>query len=363
MAPFVLARHWVLRELAFVITVPISEVPAVSPTSLPSKVFHWLSGAARALPLLALAATLPVSAAPPLKIGYSDWPGWVAWQVAIDKGWFKEAGVDVTFEWFDYSASMEAYAAGKLDAVSMVNGDSLVIGAGGARSTIILINDYSSGNDVIVAKPGIKSITDLKGKKVGVEVGLVDHMLLLDAMKKAGMADTDVTLVNAKTNELPQLLASPDIAAVSCWQPVVNQALKAVPGSRAIHTSAESPGLIYDVLAVNPGSAKSRRAEWQKVVKVWDRVATYVNNPATQADAVKIMAARSGITAEEYLAFLKGTHLLSLADSRKIYVDGTGYMTLVGSTRAADAFNVANQIYPKPENVASYLDASFTQAP
>ena len=48
--------------------------------------------------MLALAlstlAMRPASAAP-LTIGYSDWPGWVAWQVAIDKGWFKEAGVDV----------------------------------------------------------------------------------------------------------------------------------------------------------------------------------------------------------------------------------------------------------------------------
>jgi NitT/TauT family transport system substrate-binding protein len=245
----------------------------------------------------------------------------------------------------------------------MVNGDALVVGAGGAKSTIILINDYSSGNDVIVAKPGINSIKDLKGKKVGVEVGLVDHMLLQDAMKKAGMADSDVTLVNAKTNELPQLLASPDIAAVGCWQPVVNQALKAVPGSKAIHTSTDSPGLIYDTLAVNPGSAKSRREEWMKVVKVWDRVVAYINAPATQADAVKILAARSGITPEEYLPFLKGTHLLSLADSKKIYVDGEGYMTLIGSTKAADAFNVANETYAKPEDVASYLDASFTQAP
>ena len=23
----------------------------------------------------------------PITIGYSDWPGWVAWQVAIEKGW------------------------------------------------------------------------------------------------------------------------------------------------------------------------------------------------------------------------------------------------------------------------------------
>ena len=50
--------------------------------------------------------------AEPLKIGYSDWPGWVAWEVAIEKGMFKEAGVDVEFEWFDYVASMDAFAAG-----------------------------------------------------------------------------------------------------------------------------------------------------------------------------------------------------------------------------------------------------------
>ena len=48
----------------------------------------------------------------PLRIGYSDWPGWVAWEVAIEKGWFKEAGVDVKFDWFDYAASMEAFSAG-----------------------------------------------------------------------------------------------------------------------------------------------------------------------------------------------------------------------------------------------------------
>ena len=50
---------------------------------------------------------------PPLKVGYSDWPGWVAWDVAINKGWLKEAGVNVQFQWFDYSASLDAFAAGK----------------------------------------------------------------------------------------------------------------------------------------------------------------------------------------------------------------------------------------------------------
>ena len=78
------------------------------------------------------------AAKPPLRIAYSDWPGWTAFEIGIQKGWFKEAGVDVEFDWFEYAPSMEAFAAGKVDAVMMTNGDALVTGAPGARSVAIL---------------------------------------------------------------------------------------------------------------------------------------------------------------------------------------------------------------------------------
>jgi NitT/TauT family transport system substrate-binding protein len=76
----------------------------------------------------------------------------VAWQVAIEKGWFKEAGVNVEFKWFDYSASINAFSANQLDAVSVSNGDNLVIASGGTKGIMILATDYSAGNDVIIAK-------------------------------------------------------------------------------------------------------------------------------------------------------------------------------------------------------------------
>ncbi|MGH8530706.1 MAG: ABC transporter substrate-binding protein [Nevskiales bacterium] len=323
------------------------------------RVKRWFAGLLVGATTLASVAT---QAAAPLKIGYSDWPGWVAWQVAIDKAWFKEAGVDVTFEWFDYSASMDAFTAGKIDAVTMTNGDALVTGAGGAKSIMVMLTDYSNGNDMIVAKPQYKSLKDLKGKKVAVEAGLVEHLLLLNGLEKAGLKESDLTLVNAKTNEMPQILGAADIAAVGAWQPVIGEAMKAVPGSHPIYTSADEPGLIYDVLAVSPASVKSRRADWQKVVKVWDRVVSYIEDPKTQPDAVKIMAARVGIAPEAYLPLLKGTKLLSLSEGRKIYVEGDGFESLYGSTKVADSFNVTNGVYKAPQNVDSYLDPSFTNA-
>ena len=312
-----------------------------------------------------VAATLLASfsyAAAPLKIGYSDWPGWVAWQVAIDKGWFKQAGVAVSFEWFDYSASLEAFAAGKIDGVTVTNGDTLVNGAGGAKGVMILLTDYSNGNDMIVARPGIKTLRDLKGKKVAVEQGLVEHLLLLNGMKKLGMKESDITIVNAKTNEMPQVFASGDVAAVGSWQPIADQALAAVPGSRAIYTSANEPGLIYDALTVTPTSLATRRAEWAKIVKIWDRVARYINDPKTQPDAVRIMAARVGVPPAAYQKFLRGTRILNLAESKRMFVKGPGFGSLHGSTKIADAFNVANGVYKTAQPIDSYIDASLVNA-
>lgn len=310
---------------------------------------------------LGLAGALaPAAQAATLTIGYSDWPGWVAWQVAIDKGWLKQAGLDVKFEWFDYSASLDAFSAKKLDGILATNGDTLVIGAGGAKGEMIMLTDYSSGNDMVVGRPGIKKVTDLKGKKVGVEVGVVDHLLLDTALMKNGMTEKDITLVNGKTNDLPQVLGSGQVAAIAAWQPNAGTAMQTVPGSRPIFTSAQAPGLIYDVLTVSTPSLQAHRADWVKLVKVWDKVVAYIADPKTQGDAVKIMSARDGLKPAAYKAFLDGTHLLTLKDGAAAYKKGPGLDSIYGSTMNADAFNMRNTVYKKAQPVASYIDPTVT---
>ncbi len=311
--------------------------------------------------LASFALSSAALAVAPLKVGYSDWPGWVAWEIAIEKKWFKEEGVNVKFEWFDYVASMDAFAAGKLDGVGMTNGDALVTGSTGAKSVMILMNDYSNGNDMIIGGPGIGTIEDLKGKKIGVEVGFVSHLLLLNALEKNGMTEADVELVNVPTNETPQVLASGDVDAIVAWQPSSGQALDLVPGSKAIYTSADEPGLIYDMLAVSPESLAARRDDWKKVIKVWYRAVAYLKDPKTVDDAVKIMAARVGLTPAEYKPFLKGTKILTKEEANKFMVKGEGFKSIYGSTKIADDFNVANKVYEKPEVVADYIDASLTK--
>ncbi len=296
-----------------------------------------------------------------LRIAYSDWPGWVAWEIAIQKGWFKEAGLDVDFKWFEYAPSMEAFSAGKVDAVAVTNGDALVTGSSGGKSTCIVANDYSDGNDMIVAKPGIKKMEQLKGKKIGVEVGFVDHLLLMNALKAAKMTDKDVQIVNVPTDQTPQSLKSGTVDAIAAWQPNSGNALKELPGSTPIFTSANVPGLIYDLLCVNPRSLAEHKADWAKVVKVWFRVADYINDPKNLDDSAKIMSARVGLTPEQYKPLMKGTHILNLQENLKHFKKAEGFDSIFGSSTIVDDFNVKNTVYKAPQKVDDYFDPSFVE--
>lgn len=313
--------------------------------------------------LLAAVLCLPLEAAPAptLRIGYSDWPGWVAWQVAIDKGWLQAAGLNVDFEWFDYSASMDAFAAGKLDGDLVTNGDALVLGASGTRNVMILPTDYSNGNDMVIGKPGIHSLKELKGRKVGLEMGLVEHLLLLDGLKNSAMQASDVTLVNVKTNETPQVLASGQVDAIAAWQPNAGLAMRALPGAHPIYTSAQSPGLIYDVLAVSPASLAAHRADYQRLIGVWDRIVHYIADPATRDDAVRIMAGRVGLSGAQYQAILAGTHLIDLKEAQGVMSKGEALSSLYGSSRNADQFFVANSVYVRAQNIDGGIDPALVR--
>ncbi len=318
---------------------------------------------ARRLAALTLSALLfgqTALQAEPLKIAYSDWPGWVAWEIGIKKEWFKEEGVEVEFEWYDYVASMDAYAAGQLDAVSMTNGDALVTGATGKPSVGILINDYSNGNDMVVGKPGIESLKDLYGKKIGLEEGFVTHLLFLKGMEMNNLEADSVTIVNTPTNETPQVLSSGAVDAIAAWQPSSGEALKLVSGSKPIFTSADAPGIIYDILYVDPESLEKRRDDWKKVIKVWYKIVAFMKDEDNLDEALEILSSRVSISPEEYEPFLDGTYILSAEEVKSVWEKGDGLDSVYGSSVISDEFNVKYEVYEKSLETEKYLDPSLT---
>ena len=147
---------------------------------------------------------------------------------------------------------------------------------------------------------------------------------------------------------------------MSDWQPSSGIALKSVPGSKPIYTSADEPGLIYDLYAASPEVYATRKDDLKKFLKVWYRVVDYFYDPKTREDAIKIMASRVGLKPAEYKKFVTGTKILKLEEAKKYMKKADGFKSVYGSSKISDDFNVANKVYEKPEDVDSYIDFSLT---
>jgi NitT/TauT family transport system substrate-binding protein len=213
-----------------------------------------------------------------------------------------------------------------------------------------------------VARGGIENVAALRGKKIGVEVGFVDHLLLMEALKSVNMSETDLTIVNAKTHETAQLLAAGSVDAIAAWQPHSGQALEQVPGAKAVFTSANAPGLIYDLLFVSRASVAQRRDDWIKVIKVWFRVVDFISDPAHHTEAVRIMANRVGLSPEKYEKLMGGTRLMGASDNQRRFRRVVGLESVEGSSEIVDRFNVANRVYKTSVAVAPYFDGSLVDA-
>jgi NitT/TauT family transport system substrate-binding protein len=290
-----------------------------------------------------------------IKIGYSDWPGYTVMEIAKQKGWFKDAGLDVDMIWFDYNASIDAFSAGKIDADMIVASDAIVTGASGAKSKIVCLVDYSEGSDMIIGAPGVNSIKDLKGKKVGVELTLVEHMLLLQALKVNGMSQSDVTLVGTSTDKTPQTLASGQVAAIGAWYPISSQALKQVPDSKKLFTSADAKGLIFDVIAVSPTSYGAHKEDWAKITAIYYKCVDYLMDPKTRDDAIKIMAAKVGADPVEYAKNVPGTHFLTVPEAKACLKKSDDLLSIYGSLKVSDQFNLDNAVYKDSQKASSYV--------
>ena len=219
---------------------------------------------------------------------------------------------------------------------------------------------------VIIALQYIHGIGQAKAaeivKKVGIEEGFVEHLLLLTGLEKNGLKPEDVTIVNTPTNETPQVLASKAVDAIGAWQPNSGQALKALPGSKPVFTSADAPGIIYDLLYVSAESLEKNKDDWAKVVKVWYKIAEYIRDEDNLDDALKILSARVNLKPEEYEPFFKGTYILTLDEALKRWEKADGLGSVYGSTKNVNAFNLKHEVYKESQDAEKYLDPSFTKA-
>jgi NitT/TauT family transport system substrate-binding protein len=295
-----------------------------------------------------------------VRLGFSAWPGWFPWQVAQEQGLFAKNGVTVDLKYFDsYTDSLTALSTGNLDANSQTLNDTLSSVSGGAQQTIVLVNDNSTGNDQIIAKPGIDSVAQLKGKTVAVEQGTVDHYLLLLALQEAGLSEKDITVKPLLTDAAAAAFLAGQVDAVGAFAPFTTTAL-GLAGSKAIATSANFPGAIPDHLVFTADFVKDHPTEVQAMVDTWFETLAWIK--ANPAAAVSIMAKKGGVSDADYKTYDSGTTIFTREQNLAAFESGTSPANLDYQAKSIAKFLVEAGLVDEEPPLDGLFDPAFVKA-
>lgn len=295
----------------------------------------------------------------PIKLALSPWPGWFVWYLVKEKGFFEKNGVNVDLVWFPvYSDSLSALASGKVDANSQTLSDTLAPASKGIKLKAVLVNDNSNGGDGVVVKPSINSLKDLKGKKVATELGTVDHLLMLTALEKAGLAEKDVAYTNMTVNDAGPAFISGNLDAAVLWEPFLSKAIQEGKG-KLLFSSKDTPGLIPDLLVFKEEITKNRPEDVKKIINAWfDALDYWKANPE---ESLKIMAKAAETPVDEYKAGVDSVKIFQLEDNVKAFKKGDNLESLNFTSQKTAEFLKGLDMLTSIPKAESFLDGHFVE--
>lgn len=257
-------------------------------------------------------------------IGWSIYAGWMPWPYAQEAGivkkWADKYGISIKMvQVNDYVESVNQYTAGKLDGVVATSMDTLTIpAAGGKDTTVVVLGDYSDGNDGVVLK-NARSMADIKGRSVNLVELSVSQYLLARGLEKSGLKLSDVKIVNTGDADIVGAFSSPQVTAVVTWNPQLSEVKKAA-GATLVFDSHQIPNEILDCLSVSSATLKANPALGKALAGIWyETMAVMAKDDAAGKAARAQMAHDAGATPEGYDQQLKTTHLYyQAADAVKL---------------------------------------------
>ena len=293
-------------------------------------------------------------------LGINDWPG-SYWWLAVDKmGYFDEQGVDVEVKLFsNYSDGLNALNSGKIDLFVPALADIIPAYVRGADTKVIMVQDYSAGADGLIAKSDIKSVKDLKGKNVAIELGGSDHLFLLKCLENAGLTTKDVNLINMSTGDASNAFISGQVDAAAIWEPSLSMAQKETGGNILASTKdAEYEGLIPAVLATNGNALKTKREEIKKVMKAWFNARDGYENKFDEF--AKDVSSGAEVSPEEFKTLMEGCAVRTMDENAEAFKDGDTYVSLKKCSSMLSEFLYDNGLIDsKSDNFDSLFDSSI----
>ena len=243
-------------------------------------------------------------------------------KLAEDKGFFRDEGVDVRLlEFNSYADSRRAYDSRRIDGMGSTAIEVLITRDQSGRNTrIVRVLNFSEGADVIVAGKDVRSMRDLRGKRIGVELDTFGMYVLARALELEGMSLQDVTPVSTGQGSMVAHLLKGVIDAAVTYPPASTRLL-ADPRFHAVFSTAQIPGEVVDVIAIGGFVLRERPRQVAGFLRGVDRAFAYLKeNPE---DACRLMAEGVNLPVEEFRESLTtGLHLVGPEEQAEYLAEG-----------------------------------------
>lgn len=304
-----------------------------------------------------------------LKVGINTWAGHAPGIVAnggmkpgaASSLYKKKYGLDVEFILLeDPSAKLAAFIKGDIDimwdTVDSFAREASELKEKGLKARSIIQEDWSRGGDGIVSLKTIKSVEDLKGKRIASTKFTPSHWLLLFLLSQSGLSPADRAEIEKNivfTAEAPQAAAmfkAGKVDAAVTWEPDLSGAVTARETEAHVLVSTTSAtNVIADTLVARqqlvdeaPGAVQAFVAGWFDAISVMKEDPQSTNQLI--ADSLKL-------TTDDVSGMLSGLKLTS-------YADNALFFGLSGPKSYFDSlFNGAFVIWRKKGVVNTVVDA------
>ena len=199
---------------------------------------------------------------PTFSLAWSEYPSWSVFGVADLKGILngkkgelgsveEKWGVDIVLKEAEYDPCLAMYGAGQCDAVCITNMD-VLSPAGGRPGVMVLPTSTSFGADACLVTSDIKSVEDLKGKKVfGLEKSVSEYCFVRN-LELLGQKEGDFSFSNMDPGAAAVAMQqkNKDQEAIVVWNPFVISTLAKREDVRVLFDSTKIPNEIIDSVVV-----------------------------------------------------------------------------------------------------------------
>lgn len=285
-----------------------------------------------------------------IRVAYQ--PGHAQPIIADKKGFFKEEfGDDVDVQLSVFASGppiIEAFTAGQVDFCFV--GDQPAIQGIANGLDIKILASYGSteaGNALIAStKSGIKTLADIKGKKIGYTVGSVGHQLLLKFLESQNLTEKDAELLNLSPADMYASLQAGTIDAAVTWEPYITNSVS--EGIAKIIQDGTGYKYNVNVIAGSSEFISKNPDITARLLKVFNKASVWADEHPE--DTLKIIGEATSIDPKAFEAsFSKFNRSLFLDDKK------------IASIKETAAYLYKQGLIRKEVDVTNNIDTTYLQ--